>query len=59
MRLIVSSSLPAVGREVVMRAVVFSDWQTFPSGENVDQPEPRAGDLFFEIDGAPPAPSHP
>jgi propanol-preferring alcohol dehydrogenase len=35
-----------------MRAVVFSEWQTFPSVENVDQPEPRAGEVLLKVAGA-------
>lgn len=35
-----------------MRAVVFSEWQTFPSVENVEQPEPRAGEVLLKVAGA-------
>lgn len=35
-----------------MRAVVFSEWQTFPSLENVDQPEPRAGEVLLKVASA-------
>ena len=35
-----------------MRAVVFSDWQTFPTIENVDQPEPGPGEVLLKVAGA-------
>lgn len=35
-----------------MRAVVFSEWQTFPSIENIEQPEPRAGEVLLKVAGA-------
>jgi propanol-preferring alcohol dehydrogenase len=35
-----------------MRAVVFSEWQTFPSLENVDQPEPGPGEVLLRVAGA-------
>lgn len=35
-----------------MRAVVFSEWQTFPTIEEVDQPEPRAGEVLLKVAGA-------
>lgn len=35
-----------------MRAVVFSEWQTFPSVESVDQPEPGAGEVLLRVAGA-------
>jgi propanol-preferring alcohol dehydrogenase len=35
-----------------MRAVVFSEWQTFPTVENVDQPEPGPGEVLLKVAGA-------
>jgi alcohol dehydrogenase, propanol-preferring len=35
-----------------MRAVVFSEWQTFPSLEDVDQPEPGPGEVLLKVAGA-------
>src|SRR3546814_13810114 len=35
-----------------MRAVVFSEWQTFPSLETVDQPEPGPGEVLLKVAGA-------
>src|SRR3546814_12010133 len=35
-----------------MRAVVFSEWQTFPSLETVDQPEPGPGAVLLKVAGA-------
>lgn len=35
-----------------MRAVVFSEWQTFPTIEDVDQPEPGPGEVLLKVAGA-------
>lgn len=35
-----------------MRAVVFSEWQTFPTLEEVDQPEPGPGEVLLKVAGA-------
>lgn len=35
-----------------MRAVVFSEWQTFPTIETVDRPEPGPGEVLLKIAGA-------
>ena len=35
-----------------MRAVVFSEWQTFPSLEEVEQPEPGPGEVPLKVAGA-------
>ena len=35
-----------------MRAVVFSEWQTFPTLEKVDQPEPGPGEVLLKVAGA-------
>lgn len=35
-----------------MRAVVFSEWQTFPTIENVEQPEPGPGEVLLKVAGA-------
>ena len=35
-----------------MRAVVFSSWQTFPTIETVDQPEPGPGEVLLKVAGA-------
>lgn len=35
-----------------MRAVVFSEWQTFPTLEQVDQPEPGPGEVLLKVAGA-------
>ena len=35
-----------------MRAVVFSEWQTFPTIETVDQPEPGPGEVLLKVAGA-------
>jgi len=35
-----------------MRAVVFSEWQTFPSLEDVDSPEPGPGEVLVKVAGA-------
>lgn len=35
-----------------MRAVVFSDWQTFPTIEEVDSPEPGPGEVLLKVAGA-------
>ena len=35
-----------------MRAVVFSEWQTFPSLEEVEQPEPGPGEVRVQIQAA-------
>lgn len=35
-----------------MRAVVFSNWQTFPTLENVGQPEPGPGEVLLKVAGA-------
>ncbi len=35
-----------------MRAVVFSEWQTFPTLESVDQPEPGPGEVLLKVAGA-------
>lgn len=35
-----------------MRAVVFSDWHTFPGIEDVDQPEPGPGEVLLKVAGA-------
>lgn len=35
-----------------MRAVVFSEWQTFPSIEDVEQPEPGPGEVLLKVAGA-------
>src|SRR3546814_15731952 len=44
---------PSWWREgVSMRAVVFSEWQTFPSLETVDQPEPGPGEVLLKVAGA-------
>ena len=43
---------PRSEREVAMRAVVFREWQTFPSLETVEQPEPGAGEVLLKVAGA-------
>src|SRR3546814_14374928 len=44
---------PSWWREgVSMRAVVFSEWQTFHRLETVDQPEPGPGAVLLQVDGA-------
>ena len=35
-----------------MRAVVFSEWQTFPTLEDVEQPEPGPGEVLLKVAGA-------
>lgn len=35
-----------------MRAVVFSEWQTFPTMEEVEQPEPGPGEVLLKVAGA-------
>jgi propanol-preferring alcohol dehydrogenase len=35
-----------------MRAVVFGEWQTFPSLEDVERPEPGPGDVLVKVAGA-------
>ena len=35
-----------------MRAVVFSEWQTFPTLETVEQPEPGPGEVLLKVAGA-------
>jgi alcohol dehydrogenase, propanol-preferring len=35
-----------------MRAVVFSEWQTFPTLETVDHPEPGPGEVLLKVAGA-------
>jgi propanol-preferring alcohol dehydrogenase len=35
-----------------MRAVVFSAWQTFPTVEDVEQPEPGPGEVLLKVAGA-------
>lgn len=35
-----------------MRAVVFSEWQTFPSLEDVEQPEPGPGEVLLKVAGS-------
>lgn len=35
-----------------MRAVVFTDWQTFPSLQDVDRPEPGPGEVLLKVAGA-------
>ncbi len=35
-----------------MRAVVFSEWQTSPGLEDVEQPEPGPGEVLLRVAGA-------
>ena len=35
-----------------MRAVVFTDWQTFPSLEEVERPSPGPGEVLLKVAGA-------
>ncbi len=35
-----------------MRAVMFSDWKTFPTIEQIDVPEPGSGEVLLKVAGA-------